>query len=429
MHNRDPRAVRERLKMPVLQSFLGLVVIIFLAWAFSEKRSKFPWRTAVSALLLQLFIVGVMLHLPGVSSVFQFLNRLVTYLQEATRAGTGFVFGYVGGGQAPFTVTDPTSTFILAFQALPLVLVISALSALFYHWRILPAVVRGFAWIFGKSLNTGGAVGVAVSANIFVGMVEAPLFVRPYLSRLTRSELFVVMTSGMATIAGTVLALYAAILQPVIPEAMGHILIASIISVPAAIAVAQIIIPETEEPTQGRVALENRASSAMDAITQGTGEGINLILNITAMLIVLLALVHLVNAILGLLPNLAGRPMTLQSILGLIMAPVTWLMGLPWSEAATAGQLMGVKTILNELVAYLNMAGLPEGALSPRSRIIMIYAMCGFANFGSLGIMIGGLAAMVPERRLEVVSMGFKSILAGTMATCLTGCIVGLWIW
>jgi CNT family concentrative nucleoside transporter len=259
-------------------------------------------------------------------------------------------------------------------------------------------------------------------------MVESPLLIRPYLDGLTRSELFTLMTTGMATIAGTVMVLYAAILGDVIPNALGHILTASIVSAPAAIAVSKIMIPETEQITLGDVTIPSDARSSMDAITKGTLQGLRLLAGVIAMIIVLVAFVHLVNIVLGILPELGGEAITLQRILGYVMAPVAWLMGLPWGEALTAGSLMGIKTVLNELIAYVDMATLPDGALNPRSRIIMMYAMCGFANPGSLGIMIGGMGAMAPNRRGEIVALGFRSILAGTLATCMTGAVAALFV-
>jgi CNT family concentrative nucleoside transporter len=336
------------------------------------------------------------------------------------------VFGYLGGGTLPFAEKFPGASFILAFRALPLVLLISALSSLLFYWNILPVVVTALSWALRKTMGLGGAEGLGVSANIFIGMVESPLFIRPYLNDLTRSEIFTLMTSGMATIAGTVMVLYASILSKVIPNIMGHILTASIISVPAAIMISKIMVPETGRLTSGELTSPEESLSAMDAITKGTMQGIQLLINIVAMLIVLVALVHLVNIILGLLPEFGNRPVTLQRLLGLVMAPVAWLMGVPWKEAPVAGALMGTKTILNELLAYLDMSRLAQGSLSHKSLIVMTYAMCGFANPGSLGIMIGGMGTMAPERRDEIVSLGFRSVVAGTLATCMTGAVVGI---
>jgi CNT family concentrative nucleoside transporter len=349
-------------------------------------------------------------------------------LIQATRAGTSFVFGFLGGGSLPFEEIHPGTSFVLAFEALPLVLVMSALSALLFYWRVLPLLVNGFSLVLQKILGIGGAVGIGAAANVFLGMVEAPLLVRPYLRNLTRGELFILMSCGMATIAGTVMVLYASILVDVVPDAMGHLLSASVINAPGAILIGALMVPPQGEPAQGRlVSAAQSASNSMDALTHGTLQGIQLVLNVAAMLIVLIALVSLANQALALLPPVGDSPITLQRLLGLAMAPLVWLMGIPWSEAPSAGALMGTKIVLNELIAYLELAQLSEDVLSPQSRLIMIYAMCGFANLGSLGILIGGLGTMIPDRRKEIVQMGFKSILAGTLATCLTAVIVGLY--
>lgn len=410
----------------MLQGIAGVLVFLLAALLMSENRKSVDFRMVAIGLALQLAIGLLLTRLPFFRDVFLLLNRMVLSLEESTTAGTAFVFGYLGGGELPFEEKVPGAGYILGFRALPLVLVISALSALLFYWRVLPAMVRGFSWALRKTMRVGGAEGLAVSANIFVGMVEAPLFVRPYLKHMTRSELFSLMTCGMATIAGTVMVLYASLLSRTIPDVMGHILTASIISVPAALTVAKIMVPETGVPTAGQIAAVEEASGAMDAVTRGTLQGISLVINIVAMLVVLVGLVHLVNLILGLLPDWGGASITMQRALGGLMAPVAWLMGIPWSEAPTAGALMGTKTVLNEFIAYMDLSRLADDALSSRSKLIMTYAMCGFANPGSLGIMIGGLGTMAPERRDEIVALGFRSIVAGTLATCMTGAVVGL---
>ena len=380
------------------------------------------------ALLVTFATALLLLKVPQIKTAFAGINRAVDAIAAATQAGTSFVFGYVGGGALPFELKTPDAEFALAFQALPIVLVMSVLTTLLFYWRILPPVVRGFAWVLERSMGIGGAVGLSTAANIFLGMVESPLFIRPYLARLTRGELFMVMTGGMAGIAGTVFVLYATILRSAIPDVAGHILVASILAAPAALLISQLMVPvlPDERTDVGTVEIGRVADGTMDAIVRGTAAGLELLLNIVAMLIVLVALVHLANAILGLLPDVAGSAITLQRLLGLAMAPVCWLMGVPWDQAITAGSLMGIKTVLNELIAYLELAKLPAGALDDRSRLIMLYAMCGFANFGSLGIMIAGLTVMAPERRADIVSLGLKSIVSGTLTTCLMGAIVGV---
>lgn len=411
----------------VAQSAVGIAGLVAIAWLLSEQRRLVSWRIIAAGLIVQFLLALLLLKFPPSQALFLGLTRLVDAVQAATIAGTSFVFGYVGGGRSPFAVTDPGAGFVLAFQALPLVLLMSALSALLYHWRILPLVVKVFSRLLERSMGLGGAVGVSSAANAFVGMVEAPLLIRPYLAKLSRGELFVVMTGGMATIAGTMMVLYATFLAGVIPDPIGHLLTASLISVPAAIMVAKIMIPD-DTRTGGHDDRPIVYASSMDAVVRGTADGVGLLINIIAMLIVLVALVALANGLLALLPEMAGAPVTLQRLMGLVMAPIVWLMGIPAAEMMTAGALMGTKTVLNELLAYVDLAHLPAGALSERSRVIMTYGLCGFANFGSLGIMIAGLAAMAPERRDDIVALGGRSIISGTLASCLTGAVVGILI-
>lgn len=408
------------------QSLLGVCAFLAIAWLLSEHRRRVNIRLVATGLLLTLATAWILVKLPIAREGFLLLNRLVLALQKATLAGTSFVFGYLGGGPAPFVESYPGASFILAFQALPMVLVMSALSSLLFFWGVLPAVVRSFSWGLRKTMGVGGAEGLSNAVNVFVGMVEAPLFIRPYLGRMTRSELFSIMTCGMANVAGTVMALYATLIGAVVPDAMGHILIASIISLPASITVAKIMIPETAAVTEGEMTASESAASAMDAVTKGTLQGVELMLNIIAMLVVLVALVTLANLALGLLPGGGGEPVTLQRLVGLAMSPVCWLMGVPWGEAAAAGALMGTKTIFNELIAYIDMGRLPAGTLSARSLLIMTYGMCGFANPGSLGIMVGGMGTMAPARRPEIVALGLRSLVSGTLTSCLLGCIIGI---
>ena len=409
-----------------LQGVLGVIVFLTIAWIISEKRARVKLPTILTGVAVQFAIAGILLYVPFFKRFFAVLNNVVLVLDSATRAGTSFVFGYLGGGPPPFMLQDPGANFILAFQSLPLVLVIGALSSVLFYWRILPYVVRAFSFALQKSLNIGGALGLGASATIFLGMVEAPLVIKPYLKNMTRSELFSLMTVGMACIAGTVMILYATVLNGVIPDPLGHILVASFIHVAAAITIARMMVPETAEETAGRLMPQRGATSSMDAIVKGTSDGLVLLLNITAMLLVMVALVQLVNVLIGFLPYVAGQPLTLQRLLGFVMSPVVWLFGIPWSQAQTAGSLMGTKTILNEFLAFLDMAKLPQGTLDDRSRLIMTYALTSFANFGSLGILIGGLGSLAPERRDEVVSLGLSAIVAGTLATCMTGAVVGI---
>ena len=412
--------------MAVVQGLIGLAALVGLAWLASENRARFPWRTVLAGIAIQFALALVLLKWSAGWQLLLALNGIVEALQAATRAGTSFVFGYLGGGALPFDEKTPGGAFVFAFQALPLVLLVSALSALLYHWRVLPVVVGAFAWALARALGLGGAASFSTAANIFVGMVEAPLLIRPYLAALGRSELFVVMTAGMATIAGTVLVLYATALANVIENPVGHLLTASLLSAPAAVLIARVMIPGEAEGASGPVTPRRLYDSTVDAIARGTLDGLTLLLNIVATLIVIVALVYLANLLLGLLPGPGGAPLTLERLLGWVMAPVAWLMGIPWDEAVAAGSLLGIKIVLNELIAYFTLAGLPEGALGARSRLIMTYALCGFANFASLGILIAGIGAMVPERRAEIAGLGLKAIMAGTLAACMTGTVIGL---
>ena len=399
-----------------IHALIGIAGLVTLAWLMSEKRWIVPWRAVGVGLALQSALALVFLKIPVVKEAFLKLNDALLLLEQATQAGTSLVFGYLGGGPAPFQVSDPASSFVLAFRALPLVLVISALSALLFHWRVIPAVVRVISLALEKLMGVGGVVGLSTAANVFVGMVEAPLFIRPYLAQVSRGELFAIMVGGMASIAGTVLFLYGSILRPMLPDAVAHLLIASILSAPAALVVAFVMVPPQGAATRGQIELRSEAASSMDALTRGTLEGAQLLLNIVAMLVVFVALVALLNLIIA--------PYTLQGMLGWLLTPLAWLAGIPWSEARLAGGLLGTKTVVNELVAYVELSNMPQ--LSERSRLLLTYALCGFANFGSLGIMIGGLGTLCPERRSEVVALGFKSIVAGTFATCLTSATVAL---
>jgi CNT family concentrative nucleoside transporter len=399
-----------------IHALAGIAGLLALAWLLSEQRWTVPWRAVAVGLALQVILAVLFLKIPVVKEAFLTLNDALLVLERATQAGTSFVFGYLGGGPAPFEVSDAASSFVLAFRALPLVLVISALSALLFYWRVLPAIVRAISLVLERLMRVGGVVGLSTAANVFVGMVEAPLFIRPYLAQVSRGELFAIMVGGMASIAGTVLFLYGSILRPVLPDAVAHLLIASILSAPAALVVAFLMVPPQGEVTGGRIELRSEASSSMDALTRGTLDGAQLLLNIVAMLLVFVALVALVNLVIA--------PYTLQGALGWALAPLAWLAGIPWSEARVAGALLGTKTVINELVAYVELSKLSE--LSERSRLLLTYALCGFANFGSLGIMIGGLGTMCPERRAEVLALGMRSIVAGTLATCLTAATVAL---
>ncbi len=426
--------------LPRLQSALGILVILLAAWLFSENRRAFPWRIAIVGIALQAAIAMLLLKVPLARDALFGLNGVVTVLTKATRDGTGFVYGFIGGGPSPFppSVVDPARLTNFAFAILPLVIIVSALSAILWHWRILPLIVGAMAFVLRHTLGIGGAVGLGSAATVFLGNVEGSLVVRPYLPKLTRTELFVLMTTGLSVVAGTVFVVYANMLgsgcEPhhasglhcVLPGALGHILVASMMSLPAAIVIACIMVPGKAATDVADTDSGHKYHSTMDAMAKGTTDGLSIYLQIIAILIVTTALVSIANAILGNFPDFDGGPLTLQRILGWLFAPLVWLYGVPWKEAVTAGSLLGVKTILNEFIAYSNLTALPPGSLDPRSTQIMVYAMCGFANFASVGILIAGFGTLVPERRDEIVPLALRAIVSGTMASGLTGAMIGL---
>jgi len=404
----------------------GILALTMIAVIFSENRRANKSRLIITGVGIQFVFALLLLKVPFIKETVALINQGVLALQKASEAGTSLVFGFLGGAPLPFQESQPGAAYVLAFQALPLALFISAFAALLYHWRILPKIVGVFSWLLGKTLKMNGATSFAVSANIFVGMVEAPLLVRPYLAQLSRSDLFVVMASGMSCIAGTVLVIYAGVLSQIVPDAASHLLISSIVSAPAVIMLARLMVPQSPATAQTAFQSTSAYGSTMDAIATGTGDGVRLVVNIAAMLIVLVALVALANGALALLPNVAEAPLTLQRMLGVPMQPIVWMLGIPWAETSVAGQLLGTKIALNEMIAYLDLAKLPEGALSARSQLIMTYVLCGFANFGSLGIVIGGLGAMAPARRPEIIALGLRSVLIGAMATCMSAAVVAI---
>ena len=407
-----------------MQAVAGFPLLLALAWALSEDRRAIPWRTVAGGIGLQILLALLLTRVGPARDAVLLLNHVADALQRATDQGTAFLFGYLGGGALPFVETAPGGAFILAFKILPLVLVISALSALLFYWGALQTITGAFAWLLRRSLGVDGPLALAAAVHIFVGMIEAPLLVRPYLREMQRGEMFAMMTCGMAGVAGTVMVIYGAVLAPVVPNALGTIIVASVVSTPAALAVAALMVPFAR-PVRGQAAAmvqDDPAVSSLDALVRGTAAGVGPLVGITTSLLVTVSLVALVNMAIGLFPG----GWTLQSLLALPLRPVVWLIGVPWPQADAAALLLGTKTILNEFVAYLALAGSGGAALEPHSRLIMTYALCGFANLGSLGILVGGLAAMVPERRAEITQLGLRSLLSGTIATCLSGALAGL---
>ncbi|WP_417232380.1 NupC/NupG family nucleoside CNT transporter [Brevundimonas sp.] len=409
-----------------LQSLLGLAVITAACWGLSENKRAFPWKLTLGALSVQAALVLALFVIPGSQTVLAAVTGAVDGLNAATQRGTRFVFGYLAGGDQPYAVTNQPALFTFAFQVLPLILVISALSALLWHWKVLKWITHGFGLLFQRTMGLGGASALAVAANIFLGMIESPIVIRAYLDKLTRSELFLMMVVGLATVAGSTMVAYATILKDVLPNAAGHVLVASIVSAPAGVLLARIIIPE--KPGQGGARAEDGADlkydSAVDAIVKGTADGLMVVLNISAILIVFVALVALANLMLGGF-WLFGDHVTVERVLGWVFMPVAWLTGVEWAEAGKAGWLLGVKLTLTEFVAFIELGKVPVGDMSERTRMLMTYALCGFANIGSVGITVTGLSVLVPDRREEVLGMVWKALFAGFLATLMTACVVG----
>ena len=407
------------------RALIGIALIIGIAWAVSENRKKFPWKIALGAVGIQFAFALILFGVPVVRNGLFAANNVVDGLIAATAYGTQFVFGPAFGTQAGWEQITGQPGPIFAVHLLPLIIVVAALSAILWHWRILRWITNGFAYIFRRLLGLGGAISLAVSANVFMGMTEAPILVKPYLKKMSRSEIFILMTVGFATVAGSVLVLYGVFLKDVLPNALGQLLAASLIAAPAAVAMALIMIPETETDQQDGGEPDFAYESTMDAFATGASDGLKIVANIVTMLIAAFALLFLVNIGLGALPNVGGAALSIERILGWVFSPLMYMIGVPMSEAAQSGSLMGVKTVLTEFVAFLQLAG-PEGAgLSQRSSMITAHAICGFANFGSIGILIGGLSIIEPERRTTFLELAWKTLLAGTLATCMSGAIVG----
>ena len=407
-----------------MQAIVGVLLFVALAYLLSENRRGVAWRAVAFGIGLQFVLAVVLLKIPVVSQVLFGLNQFVVAIEAATTAGTVFLFGYLGGGELPFNISAADAPYLFAFRVLPQVIVFSVIVALLWHWRILPLFVRGLGWLLRKIMRVGGAVGTAGAASLFLGMVEAPLVIRAYLARLSRSELFTVMTLGMSTVAGSMLVLYASILQGLIPGIVGHIITASLINIVGAIYVSRLMIPEDSAAVSSDSAVDMGYISTVDALTRGTRDGLMLAVNVGAMLLVLISLVALVNGLLSGISVFDG-PMSLERGLGWLFAPAAWLLGIPWSEAPSAGTLLGTKLVLNELIAYIQLVQQGD-SFSPASQQILLYALCGFANLGSLGILLGGLAILVPERREEVLEIAPRSIVSGTLVTLIGAALVGL---
>jgi CNT family concentrative nucleoside transporter len=410
-----------------VQSLTGLGLTMLICWLLSEDRRRFPWKLAIGAIAVQVALVLLLFGAPAARGVLQAMAGGVDGLGAATQDGTRFVFGFLAGGAQPYPVGDPGSLYILAFHVLPVILVVCALSALLWHWRILKWITRGFGFVFQRTLGLRGPPALAAAATIFMGQVEGPIFIRAYLELLSRSELFMLVAVGMSCVAGSTMVAYATILKGVLPDASAHVLTASIISAPAGVLLARIIVPpapfEADEPLE--LAGDKAYASSIDALIKGTSDGLTVVLNVGATLIVIVALVSIVDRLLGLFPAVGGQPLGVARGLGVAMAPLAWSLGIPWSESRTAGSLLGTKLVLTEFSAFIQMARIGPHALSERSRMIMTYALCGFANVASVGINVAGFSVLAPNRRDEVIALVWKAMTAGFLATCMTASIVG----
>ena len=415
--------------MEYAQTVLGGFILLLLGVLFSSNTKKINLFYLANAIVLQFLLAILLIKVPPVASFFESLSQGVLALKSATDQGTGFVFGYLAdGAPKPFEVVNPASANIFIFSGLMLIIVVSALSAIFWHWRVLPIVIKLISSLFKKPLNVGGPVGLSATANIIFGQVEAPLLIKPYLKQMSRHELLTLMTVGMSTISGGVMVVYTTMLNDLYGTSLiGHFLTASIISVPAAIMYANIMMPSNQKTEdQSQIEESSLYKSTMDALTRGTQDGLNITLNIAALLLVLIALVTLVNFGLAALPFVDGEAITLERMAGWIFAPIAWCMGIPWAEAQLAGSLLGVKTILNEFVAYVNLAAIDASQLSEKSRLIMLYGLCGFANLSSVGILLSGIGTMIPERKDDLIAVSGKALIGATLASCFTGLVVGI---
>jgi CNT family concentrative nucleoside transporter len=409
-----------------LQSLLGIVVILSACWLLSENKKRFPFLLTLGAIAVQVVLILILFAFPQSRIVLDGIGAGMTALSDATGHGMQFVFGYMGGGDQPYQVVNQGALFVFALRVLPLILVIAALSALLWHVGILKIIIRFFGVIFEKTIGLGGAASLGVASNIFVGNVESLIIIRAYLDKLTRSEVFVMLVVGMANVAGSTMVAYVLILHDVLPNAAGHILAAAIVSAPAGVLLARIIVPELAERANEKVDYNSslKYDSVVDAVSKGTQDGMMVAMNIAAILIVMVSLVALVNACLGGF-YIDGKPVTIERILGLIFTPLAWLIGIPWKEASTGGWILGVKMVLTEFVAFLKLAAIPVAEMSPRTRIILTYATCGFANIGSVGISAAGFGALMPARRPEIFGLVWKALIAGFLATCLSAAVVG----
>lgn len=413
-----------------LQIIIGFIGLVCIAIPFSNNKSSINYRYIFVAIIFQIILAFALLKIPFIVQIFAYLSDGVTSLQSATQEGAEFVFGYLSNTSAsPFEASGAGNSMIFAFQILPLIIVISSLSALLWFWNILPLIIRAISKVFEKLFNIGGPIGLGATANIIMGQVEAPLLVRPYLSKMSEKELLILMTAGMSTVSGSIMIALVSMLQPQFPDLnlIQHLVSASILSIPAAIMYANIMIPSSEVTNFDGNSVPKVYDSSMDAITRGTRDGLDICLNVGAILIAFIALVSLLNSLLGIAGGWVGiSDLSLQLILGYIFFPIIWLMGVPLSETLASAELLGLKTALNEFVAYGALANIEPGVLSERSKLITLYGLCGFANFSSVGILVSGISAMAPERKNDLIKVSLKALIGATLASCMTGLVIGI---
>ena len=408
-----------------MQSLLGIFLIITVCYVFSADRSSINWRPVLAGIWVQLVLVVLLLKVTFIAEALLSLNIIVETLEAATQQGAVFLFGYLGGGEAPYIAEDGAEAYLLAFRVLPQILMFAVIVAILWYYKVLQWLVRGLGLAMQRSMGISGALGTGAAASLFLGMVEAPMVVRAYLKEMSESEFFVLMTCGMSTIAGTMMVLYASVLSPLVPGVVGHLLAASVINIVGAVYLSKMLMPGAQSlDATAPSTMELRYESLMDAIARGTQDGLNLALQIGAMLLVLNALVALVNLLIGYI-NPFDIALSLELIMGWVFAPVAFAIGIPWAEAVDAGGILGTKLILNEFIGYLQMVAMGD-QLGERSQLILTYGLCSFANLGSLGILIGGLGVLVPERRAEILKAAPKSILSGTLVTMMTASLVAL---
>lgn len=412
-----------------VQSILGIVVILAVAWAFSEDRRAFPWKMALGAVAVQVLLVLALFGAPPIRAAVSGVGVAIDGLANSTQTGVAFVFGFLAGtpGQ-PYPVENPGALFVFGFRVLPVILVVCALAALLWHWKILKWITQGFGIVFQRTMGLRGPTALAVASTVFMGQVEGPIVIRAYLDRLSRSEFFMLIAVGMACVSGSTMVAYATILSGVLPNAAAHVLTASLISAPAGVLLARVLIPRNpllETPEDVAAGQEKTYDSSIDAVIKGTGDGLQIVLNVAATLIVFVALVAMANGLLGFLPDIGGGPVTIERVLGYLFAPVAFLLGIDWREALTGGELLGTKLVLTEFTAFIRLGAIPVEELSERTRIIMTYALCGFANIASIGINVAGYSVLAPDRRNEVIGLAPKAMLCGFFATCIGAAVVG----